>query len=100
MREVQQAVDNFNHHQLTSLLNGEAVTVEVGSEKIVITPEDVAVERQVREGLVAANLNTITIALPPILSHWSQVTFLIFSRHRALESQLKVGFALTAPEYS
>ncbi len=68
MRSVQLAVDNFNHQQLTALLNGDSVTLQVEGESIVLTPEDVAVERHVRDGLVAANLNLITIALDTALS--------------------------------
>ncbi len=68
MRSVQQAIDDFNQHQLTTLLNGDAVTLQVEGETIVLTPDDVAVERHVRDGLVAANLNTITIGLDTALS--------------------------------
>jgi len=96
MREVQQAVDNFDHHQLTALLNGDVVTLEINGEKIVITPEDVAVERQVREGLVAANLNTITIALDTALSE----ELLIEGLARELVNKIntmrrEAGFAVT-----
>ena len=68
MPSVQQAVNSFNQHQLTRLLNGDSVTLQVEGETIVLTPEDVAVERQVRDGMIAANLNTITIGLDTALS--------------------------------
>lgn len=63
MKSAQQAIDAFGHEQLTTLLNGGTVNIQVEGESITLTPEDVAVERQVREGLVAANQGTITIAL-------------------------------------
>lgn len=68
MRSVQLAVDGFDHHQLTTLLNGGNITLDVEGEKIVLTPEDVAVERQVHDGLVAANAGKITIALNTTLT--------------------------------
>lgn len=67
MRPVQQAVDNFTQKELSELMDGNSVTIHVEGENIVLTAEDVAVERHVREGLVAANLNTITIALDTTL---------------------------------
>lgn len=68
MRQVQQAVDAFDHLQLAKLLEGENVELIVEGEAIVITPEDVQVDRLVREGLVAANSGQITIALDTTLS--------------------------------
>lgn len=68
MRNVQIAIDGFDHEQLTTLLNGGTVTLQLEEETIVLTPEDVAVERQVREGLIAANQGTITIALDTALT--------------------------------
>ena len=68
MRSAQQAIDLFNIDQLTTLLNGGEVKIDIEGESVVLTPEDVAVERQVREGLVAANIGAITIALNTTLS--------------------------------
>lgn len=73
MRSVQLAIDAFGHDQLTTLLNGGNVEMQVEGETIVITPEDVAVERQVKEGLIAANQGTITIALDTALSEELQI---------------------------
>lgn len=63
MPSAQLAIDEFNHTQLTTLLNGGEVSLQVEDETIVLTPEDVAVERRVRDGLVAANAGAITIGL-------------------------------------
>jgi isoleucyl-tRNA synthetase len=68
MRSVQQEIDAFGQEQLTALLNGENVELKVEGETITLTPEDVAVERLVREGLVAANEDKITIALDTALT--------------------------------
>lgn len=68
MRDVQQAIDGFDRSQLTHLLNGNAVVIKVGEESFEITPEDVQVERQVKEGLIAANSGVITIALDTALN--------------------------------
>lgn len=63
MRPVQLAIDAFDQDKLTILLNGGSVPLLIEGETIVLTPEDVAVERIVRDGLVAANLDKVTIAL-------------------------------------
>jgi isoleucyl-tRNA synthetase len=68
MRSAQLAIDAFGHDQLTTLLNGGTVEMQLEGETIVLTPEDVAVERQVREGLIAANEGLITIALDTSLT--------------------------------
>jgi isoleucyl-tRNA synthetase len=44
------------------------VNIHVEGESIVLTPEDVAVERKVREGLVAATVQEITVALDTALT--------------------------------
>lgn len=68
MNGVQKAVGGFNHEQLNTLLNGGTVSLVVDGETVVLSPEDVAVERQVRDGLVAANAGSITIALNTALT--------------------------------
>lgn len=68
MRSVQLLIDSFGHQQLTTLLNGGTVELQIESEIIALTAEDVAVERHVREGLVAANQGAITIALDTVLT--------------------------------
>lgn len=96
MRSVQQAVDGFTHQQLTTLLNGETVSLLIEGETIVLTSEDVAVERQVREGLIAANEGLITIALDTALTE----ALLIEGLARELVNKINTmrrdsGFAVT-----
>jgi isoleucyl-tRNA synthetase len=68
MRSAQLAIDEFNHEQLTTLLEGKTIDLVLDGEKITLTSEDVAVERQVKNGLIAANQGVITIALDTALN--------------------------------
>ena len=68
MPKVQQAVDRFDQKQLHSLMEDKTLSIEVDGVSIVLTPEDVQVERQVREGLIAANEGHITIGLETALT--------------------------------
>jgi isoleucyl-tRNA synthetase len=68
MRGVQAAIDEFTQNELNILLKGENVTVHVEGEAFVLTPEDVAVERLVRDGVIAANAGAVTIALDTVLT--------------------------------
>lgn len=68
MPAVQQAIQQFTQEQLLQLRQGEPMTIEVEGESIGLTSEDIEVDRSVRQGLVAANQGTITIALDTMLS--------------------------------
>lgn len=68
MKAAQQVIDKFDQNQLAILLDGENVTITLEGENVVLTPEDVEVERSIREGLVASNMDKITIALDTTLS--------------------------------
>lgn len=63
MKAVQSAIDQFTQQQLALLLDGQSVSLSIEGQEIVLTPEDVAVDRLVQEGKVAANQGVITIAL-------------------------------------
>jgi len=63
MKAAQKAIEEMGQDQLETLLEGQPITLTLEGEKIELTPEDVQVEREVREGLVAANQGLITIAL-------------------------------------
>lgn len=63
MNSVQKEVQKFDRGQLERLQNGHSVEITVEGELITLTPEDVAVERQVRAGLVAATAEGITVGL-------------------------------------
>ena len=67
MRAAQVAIDAFDQTRLELLLNGNNVTLTLEGEEIIITPEDVEVDRIVHEGMVAANDGEITLALDTTL---------------------------------
>ncbi len=48
MNAVQKAVEKLPSKDQKQLLNGQEVTIKVEGETIVLTPEDVTVERQVK----------------------------------------------------
>lgn len=68
MKAAQTAIDAFDTKELTALMKGESVPIKLGGEEFVLTPEDVQVDRIVREGLVAANDGVMTIVLDTTLS--------------------------------
>ncbi len=63
MKAAQSVIESMPQEQLEQLMEGQNVTVQIEGEQFMLAPEDVQVERQVREGLVAANEGPITIAL-------------------------------------
>lgn len=69
MPHVQKKVAAMDQHHLHTLLNGGNVPLEVEGEMLILSPEDVGVERTVHEGLIAANQGDITIALETELTH-------------------------------
>lgn len=73
MKAVQNAIENFDREKKEKLLAGEAVDLVLEGEAIVITAEEVAIERKVKEGLVAANSGAITIALETALNEELQI---------------------------
>jgi len=63
MKEVQEKILSLKQSQLSALMRGEGISIDLGEEQLLLTPEDVGVERTVREGLIAANEGSITVAL-------------------------------------
>ncbi|MFT4553536.1 MAG: isoleucyl-tRNA synthetase [Chlamydiales bacterium] len=63
MRPVQQAITDFNQDQIEMLLNGIEVKITVEGQDILLKPDDVEVRREVREGMIAANEDAITVVL-------------------------------------
>lgn len=68
MNAVHREIQLFDQSQLQELLMGRSVNIEVESEKIQLTPEDVTVERKVLEGLVAQSHETVTVVLDTCLT--------------------------------
>jgi len=63
MRAAQETIKNFDQKKMATLLGGSTLDIDLEGEIFTLTPEDVAVERQVREGLVAKSEDGITVAL-------------------------------------
>lgn len=68
MNAAQKSIQALPLTQLSLLLKGGTVDIVVDSETIQLAPEDVAIERKVKEGLVASTSNEITIALDTSLN--------------------------------
>jgi isoleucyl-tRNA synthetase len=68
MKAAQAAIDQFDQKQLTDLMNHQATTIRLEGEEVILTSEDVQVERIVRDGLAAANADLMTIVLETSLS--------------------------------
>lgn len=68
MRAVQVAIDKLNQGALDQLLHGNPISIQVEGETISLSPEEVEVERIVHEGVIAANVGMMTIALETALT--------------------------------
>lgn len=67
MPQAQKVINAFTFKELSELLSQKTKTIMVDGDEVVLTLEDVAVERIVKEGLFAANEGTITVALDPVM---------------------------------
>lgn len=68
MKAAQEAIEKMDQRYLALLMDGETVPLKIEGQEFILTHEDVQVEREVREGLVAANSGKITIALDTLLT--------------------------------
>ncbi len=68
MSEAQQAIQLLDYQQLNSLLKGESLTIHLNGQDFTLTTEDVEVERVIREGMVAATEEEISLVLDTQLS--------------------------------
>jgi len=63
MKQASALIEAFSAAELAALEAGKSVELSIDGETIVITPEDVVIERVVKEGIHAATAQHITIAL-------------------------------------
>ncbi|MBS0650913.1 MAG: isoleucine--tRNA ligase [Verrucomicrobia bacterium] len=63
MNAAQKEISGFSQAQLNVLLQGKNLPIQVEGQEVVLTSEDVSVERKVREGLIAATAQEMTVAL-------------------------------------
>lgn len=68
MKEAQLLIKEFPQEQIHQLYAGHSVSVMLGSEEFILTPDDVDIGHDVHEGQVAVNAGMITIALDTELS--------------------------------
>ncbi|CCB89477.1 isoleucine--tRNA ligase [Simkania negevensis] len=68
MKLMTGVVDSFDDAQVKTLLGGGEVAVYLEGESITLTSDDVLIERQVKEGMVAATKEDVTIALDTSLT--------------------------------
>ncbi len=68
MKVVQEAIGKLPLTSLYALLEGGCVTLSIDGQDLVLTAEDVAVERRVKEGLIAGSSEGLTVALDTTLN--------------------------------
>lgn len=68
MNAVHQAVQQLPSRELGKLLDGKNISLKVDGEEIELTPEDVGVERKVKEGLIASTNQGMTVVLDTALT--------------------------------
>ena len=57
----------FDRKQIQTLAAGHTLKVEIGGESVELEPDDVQIERKVKEGLAAGNEGELTVALDTAL---------------------------------
>lgn len=68
MNAAQKAIGDLPQEELKGLMNQGTYEITVEDQKILLTPEDVGVERKVKEGMIAATSGEITIVLDTALN--------------------------------
>jgi isoleucyl-tRNA synthetase len=66
--QAQKAMQGFDRKQIQTLASGKTLKVEIGGEMVELEPNDVQIERKVKEGLAAGNEGELTVALDTALS--------------------------------
>jgi len=60
---VQKRIEQFTREEMQHFMQGSPIPIELEGAAFELTSEDLQIERQVREGMIAANYDRITIAL-------------------------------------
>lgn len=68
MPQAQKTIMGFDKQQIQQLASGKKLKVEIGGEAIELEPNDVQIERKVKEGLAAGNEGDLTVALDTALN--------------------------------
>ncbi len=68
MQAAQAAIAGMPHEKMLKILNGQSIALEIAGEEFILTPEDIQVDRIVREGLIASTAQGLTLALDTTLN--------------------------------
>ncbi len=68
MKKVQAEISKIKDKALQDLLEGKPALIEVDGQEIELSKEDIQLQREVKEGRVASNMGTITLALETALN--------------------------------
>ncbi len=63
MKKVQVEISKIKDEALQDLLEGKLISIEVDGQEIELCKEDIQLQREVKEGRVASNMGSITLAL-------------------------------------
>ncbi len=64
---AQKMMQGFDRKQIQTLASGGKLKVEIGDESVELEPQDVEIERKVKEGIAAGNEGELTVALDTTL---------------------------------
>ena len=68
MNEVHEKIKLLPEKQLATILRGGTITLDIGDEQLLLTPEEVGVERHVQPGVLALTEEGVTIVLDTTLT--------------------------------
>ncbi len=68
MPQAKKAIGDLSKEQTQTLFSGGNITLQIGDRQVEITPSDVSIERKVKEGVAAGNLDDLTVALDTALN--------------------------------
>lgn len=68
MKKMKGALESFDAEQVAALLEGAEVSFTLDGQSLTLSSEDVLIERQVKEGMIAETKDEITIALDTTLN--------------------------------
>ncbi|NGX39264.1 MAG: Isoleucine--tRNA ligase [Chlamydiae bacterium] len=68
MKVAQKKIEQLDQTAMVTLMDGNPIVIDLDGESFSLSPEDVAVERKVLEGLVARSESGITVALDTALT--------------------------------
>jgi len=68
MKQMKDVLSKLDKDQVDALLEGGEITLMIEGQSITLSPNDVLIERQVKEGMIASTKDQITIALDTTLT--------------------------------